>query len=208
MDIENQKKHAPATERNRDPILEVLKDVLPSEGTVLEIASGSGEHAMYFTEHLAPLFWQPSDPDKQNRDSIRAWWWDVQFHNILPAVNINTCDDEWAVEVAPPPQPISAMVCINMIHIAPWEAAVGLFEGANRILPSGSPLFLYGPYMIDGKHTSDSNAEFDQWLKDQHPAWGVRDLEEIKRLADQNNMAFDQSIAMPANNFSIIFRKK
>jgi hypothetical protein len=202
-----QKKHAPATERNRDYILDVLKDCLPDHGTVLEIASGTGQHATCFVEHLPNHYWQPSDPDQNSRNSISAWWWDVQLNNILPPLNINTQDDIWPVENIAPPLPITAMVCINMIHISPWASTVGLMKGAARILPQDGILYLYGPYKIDGKHTAPSNELFDINLHDQNAEWGIRDLNDIKDLATEHGLSFIKTIKMPANNLSVIFKK-
>lgn len=204
---ENQKNHAPAVARNRDPILDILKDCLPAEGTILEIASGSGEHANYFTDALSPCCWLPSDPDQSARDSIRAWWWDKQLNNILPAVNIDCREAHWVVESEPPSPAIKAMVCINMLHISPWDATQGLIRGAERILPSGGILYLYGPYKIGGSHTAPSNQAFDQSLKSRNPEWGVRNLEDVQALAEQHGLNFVKTIQMPANNLSVIFKK-
>jgi len=203
----NHKKIAPAVARNRDPILKVLKECMPPEGTILEIASGSGEHAQYFTEALAPCCWLPSDPDQSSLDSIRAWWWDKQLNNILPAVKIDSRDALWEVEKNPPTPAIEAMVCINMIHISPWDATIGLMKGANRILPPGGILYLYGPYKVDGSHTAPSNEAFDQNLKSRNPDWGIKNLEDVQECATQNGLTFLKTVEMPANNLSVIFRK-
>ncbi|WP_138380529.1 DUF938 domain-containing protein [Luteithermobacter gelatinilyticus] len=201
------KQTSPAAERNKGPILEVLKDTLPRYGTVLEIASGTGQHAVYFTEHLPPLLWQPTDPDPEARTSIRDWWWEVQLKNILPPLDLDVCKTPWPVEITPPPEPITSIVCINMIHISPWAACVALMEGAGRLLPPEGILYLYGPYRLDGNHTAPSNAEFDRWLKNQNPEWGVRDLGHVRQMAAKNGLEFVRTVAMPANNLSVIFRK-
>lgn len=202
-----QKKYAPATLRNREPILAVLKDCLPPHGTILEIASGSGQHASYFIEHLPENYWQPSDPDSKSRNSISAWWWEVQLNNILPPLDINTRDAVWAIETIKLPQPVTSFVCINMIHISPWESTVGLMEGAARILPKDGILYLYGPYKRDHIHTAPSNELFDIKLRDQNPDWGIRDLNDVKELAQEKGLEFVKTIEMPANNLSIIFKK-
>lgn len=207
MSIKSHRKHAPSIERNKDPILAVLKTYLPDHGTVLEIASGSGQHAIHFIKHLPNHYWQPSDPDRESRNSIRDWWWKVQLNNILPPMNIRTDDDIWAVEQEQLPLPVSAIVCINMIHIAPWEASIGLMKGAERILPAGGILYLYGPYKIDGKHTAPSNELFDVSLHSRNPKWGVRDLADVKKLAQNHSLEFVETVKMPANNLSVIFKK-
>ena len=202
-----QKKYAPATDRNRKHILAVLKDCLPNHGTLLEIASGSGQHAIYFMENMPGHYWQPSDPDLASRNSINAWWWEVQLNNILPPLDIRTDDDVWPVETVAPPLPISAIVCINMIHIAPWTATIGLMKGAERILPKDGILYLYGPYRIDGAHTAPSNELFDISLRSRNPDWGVRDLEEVTKLAESHGLSLIKTVTMPANNLSVIFQK-
>ncbi len=207
MIMRAQKKHAPATDRNREPILAVLKDCLPEHGTILEIASGSGQHAIYFVDHMPGHYWLPSDPDLASRDSISAWWWDVQLKNILPPLNINTLENFWPVEKVELPLPVTAMVCINMIHISPWESAVGLMKGAARVLPEDGILYLYGPYKIDGEHTAPSNELFDLSLQSQNPDWGVRDLNDISSLAGENGLSLVKTVPMPANNLSVILRK-
>lgn len=207
MNMLAQKKHAPAALRNREPILDVLQDCLPDHGTILEIASGSGQHATYFIQHLPNHYWQPSDPDPKSRDSISAWWWDVQLNNILPPLNIDAQEDIWPVERTDLPLPIAAIVCINMVHISPWESTVGLMKGAARILPKDGILYLYGPYKVEGQHTAPSNELFDISLRDQNPDWGIRDLSEIKSLAQEHGLTFVKTVDMPANNMSVIFRK-
>lgn len=207
MNMLAQKKHAPATDRNREPILAVLKDCLPDHGTILEIASGSGQHTIYFINHMPGHYWQPSDPDEESRNSISAWWWDVQLNNILPPLNINTQDDVWPIETVKIPLPVSAIVCINMTHISPWQSTIGLMKGAARILPTDGILYLYGPYKIDGKHTAPSNELFDINLRSKNPKWGVRDLNDMKNLALEHGLSFVKTVDMPANNLSVIFKK-
>ena len=198
---------APATRRNRVHILEVLKNTLPKEGIILEIASGSGEHALYFASELLTLTWQPSDPEPQMIKSIAAWQQTEALDNLMAPLTINVLTPGWAKDVLTRSPGINAMVCINMIHIAPIEAAHGLFEGAGQLLPKDAPLVLYGPYKIDGQHTAPSNEAFDQRLRTENPSWGVRDLGDISNIAAGHGLQFKEKIDMPANNFSVIFRK-
>ncbi len=202
-----QKKYAPATERNKKHILAVLKEHLPDFGTILEIASGTGQHATYFIENLPNHYWQPSDPDGQNRDSISAWWWEVQLNNILPPLNIDTQEEVWPVENIDLPLPISAMVCINMLHISPWNSTIGLMKGAGRLLPTDGIFYLYGPYRVAGVPTAPSNELFDIKLRDQNPEWGLRNLENVITLAKDEGLSLVKTIDMPSNNLSVILKK-
>ena len=171
------KRHAPAASRNRQPILEVLQTELPEEGVVLEIASGSGEHTVHFAAALPDLVFQPSDPDAQARASIDAWRDELGLENVRPALTLDAASTDWPLEAA------DAILCINMIHISPWTATVGLIAGAARLLPAGGLLYLYGPYHREGQPTAPSNAEFDRDLQRRNPAWGVRRLEDVCALA-------------------------
>lgn len=195
------KQNAPAALRNRDPILEVLQRVMPASGRVLEIASGTGQHAIHFAEGLSGITWQPSDPDLLARESIAAWIRDADLPNVEAPVELNAMDDVWPVERA------DAVVCINMIHIAPWAAAQGLLRGAGRVLPRAGLLFLYGPYRVGGTHTAESNARFDASLRMRDPDWGVRDIEELEAEAAPHGLSLVETVQMPANNLSLIFRK-
>jgi hypothetical protein len=192
---------APAVARNRDPILTVLREVLPAAGTVLEIASGTGEHAIHFAAALPHLVWQPSDPDAQARSSIAAHAMQAGLANLLPPLELDAAAPVWPVTRA------DALVSINMIHISPWRATQGLMAGAARVLPAGAPLYLYGPYRRHGQHTAPSNAAFDESLRARDPEWGVRDLDEVVALAAGHGLALQRSVAMPANNLSVIFRR-
>ncbi len=196
---------APATERNREAILEVLLEVLPPTGTVLEVSSGTGEHAVFFAPHLTPRKWLPSDPNPLALASISAWRSHTPCENLYPPIAINACQLNWElVDV----EPISAIANINMIHIAPWEACLGLMMGAGRILPPGGILYLYGPFTRGGKHTAPSNAAFDASLREQDPRWGVRDLDAVIEVAKDQQLALVKTVAMPANNLSVIFQLK
>ena len=194
----NTRIHAPATARNRDPILAVLRRVLPPTGLVLEVASGTGEHVAHFAAALPGLVFQPSDPDASRRASIDGWA--MGAANIRPAMVLDATASEWPVSAA------DAVLCCNMIHIAPWEAAVGLIAGAGRILGGGGVLFLYGPYRRGGQHTAASNEAFDADLRQRNPAWGVRDLEAVAALAAKTGFSAPEIVEMPANNLSVIFR--
>jgi cyclopropane fatty-acyl-phospholipid synthase-like methyltransferase len=192
---------APAAARNRDPILAVLREVLPATGTVLEIAAGTGEHAVHFAAALPRLFWQPTDPDEHARASIAAHAAAAGLANMLPALALDASAAVWPVGHA------DAIVSINMIHIAPWHATEGLMAGAARLLPRGAPLYLYGPYRVHGEHTVPSNAAFDESLRARDPAWGVRDLDEVVALAAGHGHRLERTVAMPANNLSVVFRR-
>jgi len=211
------RQYAPATQRNREPILNVLRQVLPSTGTVLEIASGSGEHAIAFAPQLAPCKWLPSDPNSIALASIAAWRRAYPAPNLYPPIQLDVTETPWTVEQNPLPNElletdfdlsaIRAIVNINMIHISPWSACLGLMAGANRILPIGGILYLYGPYKQQGNHTAESNRVFDQNLRSQNPAWGVRDLEAVVEAATAQSLTFVKTVSMPANNLSVIFEK-
>jgi SAM-dependent methyltransferase len=191
---------SPSVARNRDPILAVLRRVLPSTGTVLEIASGTGEHATYFAAAFPGLTWQPSDPDEQALRSIAAHR-ATGLPNLLAPLSLDAASPKWPVAH------VDAVVAINMVHISPWRATQGLMAGAGRVLPPGGVLYLYGTYKENGAHTAPSNAAFDQDLRGRDPEWGVRDLEEVVELAEANGLRLVERIAMPANNLSVIFRK-
>jgi hypothetical protein len=193
--------HAPATQRNRGPILDVLMRLLPSDGTVLEIASGTGEHAAWFAQHLRPLVWQPSDADPDMRASIDAHARAQGVRTIQPAIELDVRRTPWPVRHA------DAVVCINLIHIAPWAAAEGLFAGATGILPAGAPLLLYGPFKRGGVHTAESNARFDASLRASDPSWGVRDLDEVDALAAEHGFQPLEVVEMPANNLTVAYVK-
>jgi hypothetical protein len=193
---------APAVGRNRDPILAVLRRVLPTRGTVLEIASGSGEHAAFFATAMPHLFWQPADIDPDALASISAHRAASDAPNLLQPIELDAASPEWPATRA------DAVVSINMIHIAPWAAAVGLMAGAARLLPSGGVLYLYGPFMEGGRHIAPSNAAFDASLRDRDPEWGVRDTADVRSLAHNNGFDFVERVAMPANNLSLVFRRR
>jgi SAM-dependent methyltransferase len=187
--------------RNREPILAVLKRVLPPAGLVLEVASGSGEHAVFFAKGLPALSWQPTDPDVGALASIAAHRAAAQAPNLLAPVRLDATAERWPVERA------DAVVCNNMIHITPWAVSEGLIAGARRILPAGGVLYLYGPYRIDGRHTAPSNQDFDTWLRAQNAASGIRDLAGVTDLAARHGFAPTETVPMPANNLSVIFRR-
>jgi SAM-dependent methyltransferase len=195
------KAHAPATYRNRDPILDVLKRVLPKDGLVLEIASGSGEHASYFAQALGGLIWQPSAMDAENRASIRAWAVDAGCDNLLDPLDLDVLSQPWPLAEA------AAIVCCNMVHISSWAVTRALLGGAGRTLNAGGVLYLYGPYKLGGEHTAPSNQAFDDSLQARNPAWGIRDLGEVIAEAAAHGLAHEETLAMPANNQSVIFRR-
>ncbi|QDH35472.1 DUF938 domain-containing protein [Porphyrobacter sp. YT40] len=196
------KQHAPATLRNREPIAAVLARELPESGMVLEIAAGTGEHAVFFAEAFPALAWQPTDPSPEALASIAAYREDYPGTNLAAPLLLDAAEpDSWPVEQA------DAIVCINMVHISPWEATLGLFRGAARLLGnSGGPLILYGPYIEQGIETAPSNLDFDASLKARDPSWGLREAEALDALAAQNGLARSARYALPANNIILIYR--
>ena len=192
------RRHAPAAARNVGPIGDVLADWLPPEGLVLEIASGTGEHALAFARRFPRLDWHPSDPDPQALASIEAWEAGGPA-NLLPPVQLDVCEADWAVGNA------DAILCINMVHISPWEASLGLIEGAARLLPQGAPLILYGPWLEDDIETAPSNLAFDQNLKARDPRWGLRLVEEFAAEAALRGLVLAGRRTMPANNIMLRF---
>jgi SAM-dependent methyltransferase len=198
-DIVGEALHAPAVARNKDVILEVLRQVLPPSGLVLEIAAGTGEHAVHFAAALPGLRWLPSDPDPVALDSIRAHIRASGLTNVLPPVWLDASATSWPVEQA------DAVVAINMVHIAPWSATDGLMAGVARLLPADGLLYLYGPFNEGGRHTSRGNAAFDADLRARNPEWGLRDVEDVARAAAAHGLHLTQRVAMPANNLSLLF---
>ena len=191
----------PATLRNRDVILDVLRGVLPASGLVLEIASGSGEHVVHFARAFPDLTFQPSDPEDAALQSITAWAQDSGLANVRPPVVLDASSDRWPVTKA------NAILCIHMIHISPWQATQGLIRGAAKLLPSGAPLYLYGPYRRADVVTAPSNEAFDASLKSRNPEWGLRDLETVAELARTEGFSAPAITEMPANNLSVVFRR-
>ena len=195
------KRHAPATERNRDAILAVLRDELPSSGLVLEVASGSGQHVVHFAATLPALDWQPSDPDPAALVSIESWRQEVGLPNVRPPLRLDASAD-WPMERA------DAILCVNMVHISPWEATLGLMKGAGAVLPPGGLLYLYGPYLRENVETAPSNLAFDASLKARDPQWGLRRVEDVIAAAEGEGLVLRRLLEMPANNLSLIFRRR
>ncbi|KAB2857890.1 MAG: DUF938 domain-containing protein [Sphingopyxis terrae] len=198
---EGDKRHAPATLRNRDAIAAVLGDWLPASGTVLEVASGSGEHAVHFAAAFPKLGWQPSDPDPAALASITAWSAEAGLSNIAAPLHLDASAPDWPLGHA------DALLCINMVHISPWAATLGLFAGAARLLGPGAPLILYGPYIEAAVATTDSNLAFDASLRSRNPAWGLREVEAVVDAAARHGFRFTERRTMPANNLMLLFRK-
>ena len=196
------RRFAPATQRNREPILAVLRRVLPAEGVLLEVASGTGEHAAFFAAALPRLIIQPSDAEAQNLASIAAWRDHAGLANLRAPLALDATVESWPVERA------DAVLCVNMIHIAPWEACVGLVAGAARLLLPGHPLVLYGPFRRGGRHTSPSNEAFDASLRAEDPAWGVRDVDEVDVVAAAAGLQQSELIDMPSNNLCVVLRRR
>lgn len=195
------RRSAPHVARNAAPIADVLRNLLPGRGLVLEIASGSGEHVLYFARQFPDLVWQPSDPDPAALRSIEAWREEAGLANLRPPVALDARAAEWPVAHA------EAILAINMVHISPWAATEGLMRGAGRLLAPGAPLYLYGAYRQAGVPTAPSNLAFDASLRARDPQWGVRDLDEVVAAAEAQGLGLDRVQAMPANNLSVVFRK-
>lgn len=195
------RRSAPHVARNAEPIADVLRTILPARGLVLEIASGTGEHALHFARAFPGLLWQPSDPDPPALRSIEGWRESAGLFNLLPAIALDARAAEWPVAAA------DAILAINMVHISPWAATEGLLRGAGCLLQAGSPLYLYGPYRRQDAPTAPSNEQFDASLKARDPAWGLRFVEEVEVAARPHGLALERIEAMPANNLSLVFRK-
>lgn len=192
------RKHAPATLRNREAIRAVLREILPPAGLVLEVASGSGEHIAYFAEHFPALAWQPSDPEPAARASIAEWC--AGLANVRAPLALDAAVPDWPVAEA------AALLCINMVHISPWAATLGLMAGAARLLPPGAPLYLYGPFTRENVPTAPSNQAFDANLRARDPRWGLRALEAVTAAA--TGFTLDRVVEMPANNLSVVYRRR
>lgn len=195
------RRSAPHVARNADPIVDVLRGVLPQRGLVLEVASGTGEHALHFAREFPKLLWQPSDPEPSALRSIEAWRAEAGLFNLLPPASLDVRAREWPVAEA------DAILSINMIHISPWSATEGLMRGAGRLLVAGAPLYLYGPYRQAGVETAPSNEAFDESLRARNEEWGLRDLDDVVAEAAANGFALEAVVPMPANNISVVLRK-
>jgi len=193
---------SPPGERNKGPVAQVLKQVLPDRGLVLEVSSGTGQHVIHFAHELPNLTWQPSERDQECLRSIAQWLAAEKPVNVRPPLYLDVGEEPWPVSSA------AAVLCLNMIHIAPWAAGMALIRGASRILGSGGPLVLYGPFRRGSKHTSPSNEAFDTQLRAMDPAWGVRDQEDVTSFAEAHGFGPPEVREMPANNLSVILRKR
>lgn len=190
-----------SSERNKDPILDVLLDVFPKSGFVLEVSSGTGQHAVHMAKAFPELTWQPSDIDPAFRASVEAWREESGLANVLSSIHLDVTEQPWPVDYA------DAIYNCNMIHIAPWECCLGLLDGAARILPDGGLLYMYGPYKIGGKHTAPSNQAFDENLRSRDPSWGIRNLDDVAMEARRRGLHLVKTVRMPANNLSVIYKK-
>ena len=199
-----QRLFSPSAARNRDPILDALQSILPPQGSMLEIASGTGEHVVHFARGLPGWRFQPTEFDEASRQSVRAWIAHEGLANIAAPVTLDASAGVWPVESA---GPVDAVLSLNMIHIAPWAAAQGLFRDAHRVLKPGGLLLLYGPFQEDGVHNAPSNAAFDESLRARDPDWGVRDIRDLQALANDNGLTLRERQAMPANNQILVFVK-
>ncbi len=194
-----QRKHAPATLRNREPIAEVLTAELPVAGKVLEVASGSGEHCAFFAQLFPDHVWQPTDPDPGALGSIASWC--AGLGNVLPPLALDAASAAWPVDTA------DAVLCINMAHISPWEATLGLVAGAQRLLAKGAPLILYGPWRREDVQTAPSNTAFDASLRARDPRWGLRQVKDLDAAAAARAFAGTRLVEMPANNLMLVYRR-
>lgn len=207
------RRSAPAVQRNREPILGVLERAFPKAGTVLELASGTGEHAIFFSDHLRDLTWQPSDIDAHNLESIAAWREFSTHGNVLAPIAIDLSSRPNASTALPSAalpssRRYDAVFCANLIHIAPWIVCQNLMQVVAASLRSAGRFVMYGPYKIDGQHTAESNVAFEQWLWGQNPEYGVRDVADVVAEARLNTLGLIERVAMPANNFCLVFEKQ
>lgn len=198
---EQERRSAPAAIRNREPIAEVLRDWLPSSGMVLEIASGTGEHAVHFARSFPSLQWQPSDQGPEAFQSIRAWRSETQLPNLLEPVRLDASEAQWPIESA------EAVLCVNMAHISPWTATLGLLEGASRVLVADGPLIFYGPWFADDVPTAPTNLDFDSQLRGRDSSWGIRKIDNLVAAAGSRGFTLIDRRPMPANNFMLLLRR-
>ncbi len=199
--VSDRRIYSAACERNREALLDVLRRVLPRQGRVIEIAAGTGMHALHFARNLPALEWVPTDPDSEARASIEAWRLDAQIENLQPAQKLDTREHPWDIGEA------DAILCSNMIHIAPWESAVGLFRGADRMLVESGVIVTYGPYRFPGRDAVPSNENFDASLRARNPEWGVRSIDDVTQVAQDWGFTRQETVSMPANNHSILWSR-
>ena len=193
---------SPSAERNKGPIAEILVRTLPARGEVLEVSSGTGQHVLHFAQAMPHIRWRPTERDANSLKSIASWLAQTAAPNVSAPLHLDVYDVIW------PAHEVTAVVCINMIHIAAPSAAEALLRGAGNVIAPGGILFLYGPYLRQGRHTSLSNKAFDERLKAENPEWGVRNLEDVVDLANSVGLELEQTHDMPANNLAVIFRKR
>jgi len=197
----SEKRHAIAPDRNREPILAVLQEVLPPAGTVLEIGSGTGQHAVFYADKFPSIVWQPSDVDADALDSIAAWRGEAALPNLRPPIHLDARAEVWDTE------PVSAIVAINVVHISPWATCVGMLTGAGRYLLPGGAIIFYGPFLRPDRATAPSNLEFDAEMRRQNPAWGLRDIGVVAAVAESRGLTLDRIVDMPSNNIMAVFRR-
>ncbi|MDZ7787129.1 MAG: DUF938 domain-containing protein [Halofilum sp. (in: g-proteobacteria)] len=202
MHLDGPLPHSPAAERNAEPILAQLRRVLPATGRVLEIASGTGQHAVHFAGALEGVEWQPSDTDPEALRTIGARVEQADLPNLRPPLTVDVQAREWPLDHA------DAIVCVNLLHISPWTATRGLLAGAARCLPRGGVLAIYGPFKISGTHTAESNARFDADLRARDAQWGIRDIADVAATATEHGLDHEETIALPANNHLLVFRRQ
>ena len=198
------RRFAPSASRNEAPILDVLRDVLPDTGRALEIGSGTGQHIAAFASAFPGLQWQPSDPFADSIASTAAWVAQADLDNLADPLALDVTTPDWPAALD---GPRDAIVCINVLHIAPWAVTEGLMAGAGRLLAPGGILYFYGPYKRDGRHTAQSNADFDASLRPRDPTWGIRDIADVAACAEANGLTLERTVDMPRDNFSLVFRR-
>ncbi|MBS29056.1 MAG: SAM-dependent methyltransferase [Alphaproteobacteria bacterium] len=196
-----------AADRNRDAIAGVLREFVPGQGTILEIASGGGQHAAHFAAEFAPCVWQPSEYDADRIALMNERFAGLDLLNLRDPVPLDVGAEAWESAMAEADPPVRMIFNVNMIHIAPWSVCLGLFAGAGRLLPAGGIVFLYGPFTVDGRYTSAGNEEFDQSLRARDPAWGLRELSRVRDAAADAGLVLESTVEMPVNNLSVVFRR-
>lgn len=204
--MDAKRRSAPAVARNREPILDVLRRFFPEQGRVIELASGTGEHAVFFGAHFPRLTWQPSDVDPNNLESIAAWRETSEHGNVLAPMQLDLLREP--TPLVHPPAQYDAAFCANLIHIAPWVVCQHLMQFVAAALHTGGRFVMYGPFKLNGQHTAESNVAFEQWLLSQSDEYGVRHFEDVVEQARLNGLVLLERVPMPANNFCLIFEKR
>jgi SAM-dependent methyltransferase len=200
--------YSPAAERNREPILQALRHLLPPRGLALEIASGTGQHVAHFAAGLPGWVWQPSDAQPDAFESIEGWCAQAGGGRVNPPIQINVMASPWPGSDSPFAQPFDAIFCANMLHISPWATCAALMQGAARYLAPAGLLLVYGPFLEAGQPTAPGNQDFDQSLRQRDPSWGIRQLDDVAQVANHVGLRMRQRLPMPANNLLLVFDRE